>query len=110
MVRQGVHFNNSNVSDFMFSLDADTYQNIFSDRYLKKSNCDFNNTGGTRYCQTWTGNSGGGIFDSHGEIMGIYTRGIGLIGGKHHAGYFDTFKKDTGINIVNEFIPNQVTK
>ncbi len=108
--RQGIHFNNSQVSDFMFSLDADTYQNIFFDRYLKKSICVFNNTGSTKHCQTWTGNSGGGIFDSYGEIMGIYTRGIGLIGGKHHAGYFDNFFNNTGINIVNEFIPNQVTK
>ena len=108
--RQGIEFNNPNVSDFMFSLGANTYQNIFFDHGLKKSTCEFTYTGGTKYCQTWTGDSGGGIFDSLGNIMGIHTRGSMLIGGKHHAGYSNKFITNTGINIINESIPNQIIK
>lgn len=52
----------------------------------------------------------GGIFDSLGNIMGIHTRGSMLIGGKHHAGYSNKFITNTGINIINESIPNQIIK
>jgi len=34
----------------------------------------------------WGGNSGGGIFDNKGDIMGIHVWGKPIIGGENHAG------------------------
>ena len=65
--------------------DIDYYSDIFLNLELKVSNCNGKNF----ICQGWSGNSGSGIFDEKGNIIGIYTRAMPYIGGKRHAGNND---------------------
>ncbi len=51
---------------------------------LKISFCRYSSTGLAVGCQGWGGNSGGPIFDTNGNIMGIATRGDYSIGGNLH--------------------------
>lgn len=62
------------------------YWSSLKDEKLKLSHCKYSGTGRAVGCQTWGGNSGGPIFDDHGNIMGIHTRGESRIGGSGHAG------------------------
>ena len=53
---------------------------------LKLSKCEYNFTYDKEVaCQGWGGNSGGGIFNRYGAVIGIHTRGSQEIGGIEHA-------------------------
>jgi len=66
-------------------INTDYGRSILSDgTKLKMSECRYVE-GLEDGCQVWSGNSGGGIFDADGNIMGIHTRGSGVVGGPNHA-------------------------
>ena len=71
---------------------------------LKVSKCKYFNDGRKIGCQIWGGDSGGGIFDNDGNLMGIVTRGSGKIGGSNHAGketkMFESYINKTHINLL----------
>ena len=54
------------------------------DKELKISYCSYSDTMGNHdnmdSCQIWQGNSGGGIFDNDGNLIGIVTRGYSMVG------------------------------
>ena len=87
-----VHTRNPIVEEFIYgalknALSGDDYVEFFEDgEQLKTSLCQLNVDGYKQGCQSWGGNSGGPIFDKDGRLMGIHTRGNGIIGGEHHAG------------------------
>lgn len=66
------------------------WSDLFDDSELKISKCQYFSDGHKHGCQTWGGNSGCGIFNNSGDLLGIHTRGFGAIGGQNHAGG-DTF-------------------
>lgn len=87
----GVRTRNPIVEEFIYgtlnnALSGDDYTALFLDNNLKTSLCQLDVDGYKQGCQTWAGNSGGPIFDKDGRLMGIHTRGIGIIGGENHAG------------------------
>lgn len=55
---------------------------IFEDGKLKSSKCNFSSHS---YCQNWSGDSGGSVFDNENRLVGVQTRGYKYIGGKDHA-------------------------
>lgn len=63
--------------------DCDTFLNTIDPR-LKVSYCAYSDTrwklGNMYGCQSWLGNSGGGIFDESGNLIGILTVGVQTIG------------------------------
>lgn len=65
------------------------YHDIFMNPELKVSECALGSDGISKNCQTWGGDSGGGIFDRWGNLMGIHTEGSRVIGGKGHAAAAD---------------------
>lgn len=88
--RYGVKFTND------LRLNEHKYYNdlFFDNEQLKISECKYYSSGAQLRCQGWSGNSGGGIFDNKNNLMGIYTRGLDIIGGKYHAGR-SPFERDT---------------
>ena len=77
---------NNFIYDFLFDTDRKYYSDIFKDgNKLKVSDCKFATDGREINCQGWGGNSGGGVFDNNGDIMGLTTRGPSIIGGENHA-------------------------
>ncbi len=80
----GISYRNAYVKGFVYSNTA--YLKASDYRKLKVSICKYLSTGKAKGCQGWGGNSGGPIFDSDNKIIGIHTRGSGIIGGEHHAG------------------------
>lgn len=61
--------------------------NLFYDEELKVTSCKYYSDGRSLGCQTWKGDSGAGIFNDKGNIMGLHTRGPSrMIGGFEHAG------------------------
>ena len=96
----GINTENSRAKNFVTYLyDKETayYYDIFEDNTkLKVSRCKYSSNGKMTNCQMWGGNSGGGIFDVNGNIMGIATRAAPVIGGSGHAGAENNmFEKDT---------------
>ncbi len=92
---------NKYVHNYIYEyLDEKTRTEIFNDERLKVSTCEYSRTGEQSGCQAWSGNSGGGIFDLDGDIMGIHTRGNGFIGGKKHG------KAGDSINLQPKLIEN----
>lgn len=63
--------------------DCDTFLSTI-DPYLKVSYCSYSDTrwktGNMYRCQSWLGNSGGGIFDEFGNLIGMLTVGVQTIG------------------------------
>lgn len=82
----GVRTRNLIVKEFIKALSWNDYEALFDVNNLKTSLCQLNVDGYKQGCQGWGGNSGGPIFDKDGRLMGIHTRGNGIIGGEHHAG------------------------
>ncbi len=52
---------------------------------LKISRCTFSGAGDPKGCQIWGGNSGGGVFDDTGNLMGILGGYRRIIGGTQHS-------------------------
>lgn len=92
IVGDAVYANNPIVEEFIYgalknALSVNDFGALFLDNYnLKTSLCQLDVNGYRQGCQSWGGNSGGPIFDKDGRLMGIHTRGLSIIGGKHHAG------------------------
>ncbi len=82
----GLNTQNSYVHNFIYkALDPTIRKDMFFDsRNLKVATCGFSKSGGLSHCQVWGGNSGGGVFDSDGDIMGIMTRASLFVGGTLH--------------------------
>lgn len=93
--KDGISSLNQNVKTFIAKKFKDNMTFKDTDK-LKVSNCTYSANGQKIGCQTWGGNSGGGIFDSGGNIMAIHTRGLGVIGGPNHAGAKDAKKLYSG--------------
>ncbi|MBP5363809.1 MAG: hypothetical protein J6Y49_00460 [Alphaproteobacteria bacterium] len=75
-----------NFLGYLADRDGAYYEYVFGDNYkLKVSKCRYYASGIEKKCQVWGGNSGGGVFDNEGNLMGIQTRGKRQIGGKEHA-------------------------
>jgi hypothetical protein len=70
---------------YLLEQETNYYQTIFADKILKVSYCKIASMGGLQDCKGWGGNSGGGVFDDEGNMMGIVTRGGSGIGGNVHA-------------------------
>lgn len=85
----GVKIDSQHGLDFVKQLDDEYRRDLFTNRRLKVSNCKYLSGGEQIGCQLWGGNSGGGIFDNDGGLMGIITRGNRIIGGPYHAGRTD---------------------
>lgn len=87
---EGIKTNNPYATNFIYDFLLDTDWNyivdIFGDDHaLKVSECKYATDGSEINCQSWGGNSGGGIFDNNGDIMGIHVWGNPIIGGENHA-------------------------
>ncbi len=107
MKQQGMSAKDSGVkistkwgTKFMQNLDHDYQNDLFANHSLKVSNCKYHSVGTQIGCQAWSGNSGGGIFDNNGELMGIYTRGHRIVGGENHAASITTTKYPSTIPIA----------
>lgn len=86
----GIKAHNSYVNNFIYSFlqytDWDYLEDAFGDTdALKVSYCKYATDGSEISCQSWGGNSGGGMFDNKGDIMGIHVWGTYMIGGESHA-------------------------
>jgi hypothetical protein len=82
----GIDTKNQYVRNFIANLSPSYYKNIFEDgEHLKVSYCTYSSNGERKNCQSWTGNSGGGIFDDEGNLMAIHHSGYHIIGGTYHA-------------------------
>lgn len=93
----GIYTKNTYVQKFIKQLDFEYFYNLFVDRVLKVSKCRYSGNGKVDGCQGWRGNSGGGIFDNDGNIMGVATRAYAIIGGPNHA------KLRGNINVLENF-------
>lgn len=78
----GLNASSNFVSRFMDM----NYERFFRDgENLKVAYCKYTQDGKAIGCQGWHGDSGGGLFDSEGNLMAVRTRGVSVIGGVHHA-------------------------
>jgi len=71
---------------FEKAMDWDIFSTV-KDQGLKVSYCSYSDNIGDddnmNNCQSWGGNSGGGIFDENGNLIGILTRGHYEVGDKN---------------------------
>ncbi len=67
--------------EYLYNNERAYYNDIFRNKRLKVSKCVFTLDGEAVGCQIWGGNSGGGVFDSDGGLMGVLTGYSGIIGG-----------------------------
>ncbi len=67
--------------EYLYNNERAYYNDIFNNDMLKVSKCVFTLDGDAVGCQIWGGNSGGGVFDSDGGLMGVLTGYMGIIGG-----------------------------
>ena len=93
-VYDGVGFNGTltdyeKVQDFLKYLieyENPYYNDIFGDTaFMKVSNCKYSVSGNLQGCQGYGGDSGAGLFDNNGDIVGVVFEGYKIIGGKRHA-------------------------
>lgn len=82
------------------------YKDVFKNSsMLKISYCTFSGAGVAQGCQIWGGNSGGGVFDETGNLMGIITGYKRTIGGTRHS------SASVGDEVINvNFLRNQTNK
>ena len=74
-----------NFFDYLIDNDHEYYKEVFQNKKLKVSSCGFSASGQSVGCQIWGGNSGGGVFDKEGNLMGILAGYTATIGGENHA-------------------------
>ena len=76
-----------NFLDYLLDNDSEYYLDVFwnDNKKLKVSSCGFSASGQSVGCQIWGGNSGGGVFDKEGNLMGILAGYESTIGGENHA-------------------------
>ena len=74
-----------NFLEYLAHNDGKYYYDVFGDKKLKVSQCKYSAQGQSVGCQIWGGNSGGGVFDKNGNLMGILAGYDAIIGGKNHA-------------------------
>lgn len=75
-----------NFLDYLRDNASEYYWDVFqNNKKLKVSSCGFSASGQSVGCQIWGGNSGGGVFDKEGNLMGILAGYSATIGGKNHA-------------------------
>ena len=74
------------------------------DDLLKSSNCYINSK--TDFCQSWFGNSGGGVFKEE-KLLGIVSNAVAIFGGKNHMAFLKdrddfihVFSKDSKDNAL----------
>lgn len=86
----GISTLNSYVKHFMNTIDFySLYNNDHNN--LKVSYCQYNpNSNEAIGCQGWQGDSGGGLFDSKGNLIAIRSKGSAIVGGLNHASNKDT--------------------
>lgn len=82
------------------------YKDVFKNSsMLKISYCTFSGAGVAQGCQIWGGNSGGGVFDETGNLMGIIAGYKRTIGGTMHS------SASVGDEVINvNFLKNQTNK
>lgn len=74
-----------NFLKYLAGNDSEYYRDVFRNTKLKVSSCGFSASGQSVGCQIWGGNSGGGVFDKNGNLMGILAGYEPTIGGENHA-------------------------
>lgn len=79
----GIDRDNPYLTGFVKKLESEN-KNIFQDKDLKVSTCTYSNNV-AKGCQSWSGNSGGPVFDSDNNLVGIHNAGYGEVGGTSHA-------------------------
>ncbi len=68
------------------TMTFDGAQTLFRDtKNMKISTCTYTRDGELQGCQSWGGDSGGGVFDDENELMGIVSSSHMTIGGAAHA-------------------------
>lgn len=75
-----VYSKNETVKKFIYDFRM-AVATLFNDDKLKVSTCSFSSYS---YCQGWSGDSGGPLFDNENRLVGVATRGYKYIGGKSH--------------------------
>ena len=100
----GVNTDNEYVEVFIANMSTSYFQRIFEDnKYLKVSNCIYSGKSERKGCQSWGGNSGGGVFDDEGNLMAIHSSGYHIIGGVYHASPDIPGTRGTGtVNLLKE--------
>lgn len=84
---EGVFYANEKVQEFLGWLefnDKNFYQDIFGEQYMKISKCSYYTDTHFDGCQAVEGDSGGGMFNDNGDIIGIIVRALDVIGGVHN--------------------------
>lgn len=80
--------NNDYIQGFLSSLyvkDRELYDSVFENGELKVSTCKYYTDFAFNGCQVVGGDSGAGMFDSDGNILGVVSKAMVVIGGKDHA-------------------------
>lgn len=84
----GILVSNAIAKSFIDDLKVNNkeyYDTIFGQSGMQLSSCKYSSVGKMTGCQIWNGNSGSGIFDEDGNVMGIVTKGMNFIMGPAHA-------------------------
>lgn len=111
VVTEYVRLYDTKTMDFVEGLMNQQHTNyvldLFADSNLKVTTCEYYNSNGIGVkCQNWEGNSGGGVFDVLGNLVGIYVAGSMYIGGLVHAGdYPFGLQPVFEVNRAREIIP-----
>lgn len=83
IIYDGIHFDSDLFREFLSINDHIT---IYESGVMKTSKCSFSTDASQGVsCQMWHGDSGGGVFDADGKLLGIISHGYPLIGGPYHA-------------------------
>lgn len=83
------------------------FADVFKDKQLKVSVCTYSKTGKMSDCQGWHGDSGSGIFDVNGNIMGIVSSGAPYMDEDDYAKLVNsvnlqTMDKDTVLDFISD--------
>ena len=100
----GIRKSNDLVKVFLDNMEPGYWLDLFANHELKYSMCKYwANSGTWDGCQSWSGNSGGGIFDIENNLMAIHIAGSGEIGGLEHASAKQDSRSDpTSISLLKK--------